>query len=371
MEKLRFCLRYTDLSVYAVISQFKIKKHFVCGAGAVTLFDVAKSDVVKLQNSEIFNGTLGNTIAFFKENNGKLFGVNSDRFVYFVTKDSMGKTEQRFPIITFGGSIFLLNYRFLVNMVKDIDLCEHDFKNEKKNGRAKESNIYEYQETKSCFKKYKYLDTDTECIIPLRLYIPKNNDKNQEKPLVIIGTGADTLGYDNKKTLRIAWLHSLTQKLQKKDCIIAIPQFSRLSNQRDPQFYKALNNFVKWICTQEYINQKQVYYIGISHGAFLGWDIVYKQPENITAAILLVGGFQPVGVAEKIDYNKFKDVYLYVAHSENDKNVKIDCDDNTVENIQKVSDKIQYDRYTKYGHSLPFFWLRRVHWEEYLFQKEK
>ena len=58
-----------------------------------------------------------------------------------------------------------------------------------------------------------------------------------------------------------------------------------------------------------------------------------------------------------------------VVHASNDAVVPIEYDDKAVEEIRKISDKVVYHRWEKYGHKMMPHFFKSVDWDEWMFQQ--
>lgn len=222
--------------------------------------------------------------------------------------------------------------------------------------------------TKLCggrFSAYKYNDAENEMCFPFRLYTAKSNNK----PLFVLFHGAGAMGNDNIKQLfdNIP----LYKQILKEDCNILSPQAPFASNKGD----KFTHNYIKSV--KKLIDElpidfdsQRTYIAGTSFGGFCVWHLAYFYPDSFAAAVPVMGGLSFGCDFEKYDVQRLIKTPLWVAHSSDDTNVRIDSDDYYVTELEKLGADVKYTRWNKYGHSMYKRFYKTEKWVDWCLSKE-
>lgn len=138
--------------------------------------------------------------------------------------------------------------------------------------------------------------------LPYRL---KSPDKEGEYPLIVFLHGAGERGRDNEKQLTwcvaelVNWLNLTNQQ-----AYILVPQcaenerwvdtdWSALEHKqadKPTKYLHAVMELVNELVTEQSINPKRIYGMGISMGGFGIWDWMTRDPHRFAAAIPICGG---------------------------------------------------------------------------------
>lgn len=215
------------------------------------------------------------------------------------------------------------------------------------------------------FSAYKYNDKENEMCFPFRLRVSK--EKN--KPLFVLFHGAGAMGNDNIKQLfdNIP----LYRQILKKDCNILSPQATFGSNKGDDvtqNYIKSVKKLIDELPIE--FDRKRIYIVGTSFGGFCVWHLAYLFPEYFAAAVPVMGGLCFYCDFEKYDVQRLVKTPLWVAHSSDDTNVRIDSDDYYVAELEKLGADIKYTRWSKYGHSMYREFYKTEKWSEWCLSKK-
>lgn len=212
---------------------------------------------------------------------------------------------------------------------------------------------------------YRYNDKENEMCFPFRLY----TTKAKNKPLFILFHGAGAMGNDNIKQLfdNIP----LYKQILKEDCNILLPQAPFGSNKGvdvTQNYIKSVKKLIDELPID--FDRQRIYIAGTSFGGFCVWHLVYLFPEYFAAAVPVMGGLSFNCDFEKYDVRRLTGIPLWVAHSSDDTNVRIDSDDYYVAELEKLGADIKYTRWNKYGHSMYKRFYKTEKWVEWCLSKE-
>ncbi|MFT5383781.1 MAG: putative peptidase [Saprospiraceae bacterium] len=148
-----------------------------------------------------------------------------------------------------------------------------------------------------------------------RILFPPGFDQNQSYPLVVFLHGAGERGADNKAQL-IHGSQLFLDSIEKYPAIIIFPQcpkadyWANLSRpdrggrERIFTFHKGqeakptltlVMNLMDEMIEKNYIDQDRIYITGLSMGGMGVWELLWRMPEKIAAALPICGG----GLREK------------------------------------------------------------------------
>lgn len=216
------------------------------------------------------------------------------------------------------------------------------------------------------FSAYRYNDKNNEMCFPFRI----RTSKRKNKPLFVLFHGAGALGNDNIKQLfdNIP----LYKQIFKEDCNILLPQAPYGSNKGDnvtQNYIKSVKKLIDELSID--FDRKRIYIVGTSFGGFCVWHLVYLFPEYFAAAVPVMGSLCFDCNFEKYDVARLAKTPLWVAHSSDDTNVRIDSDDYYVAELDKLGADIKYTRWNKYGHSVSGKFYRTENWFEWCLSKKR
>ncbi len=219
------------------------------------------------------------------------------------------------------------------------------------------------------FKSFKWVDKENGVIFPFRMKLSKSKEK---QPLVIFLHGAGAMGSDNIKQLFDGL--PVIAKLKNRDCSVLFPQAPYGSNSFSAGgvtflYLNGLKSLIeKLIEEHNNIDRDRIYLVGTSFGGGCVWQLIWDYPEFFACGVpvmgLLVGS-----KTSQADLSRIKDVPLWIAHSADDTNVPIDCDDYCTDELRKLGADIKYTRWEKYGHKMSGKFYKNEKWDEWLFDQ--
>ncbi len=213
---------------------------------------------------------------------------------------------------------------------------------------------------------YRYIDKENEMCFPFRLH----KSKKADRPLFVLFHGAGALGNKNIKQL---FDHiPLFKQILRYDCNILMPQAPYGANRGgDVLIQKYIKSVKKLIDQLPFdFDRKRIYIAGTSFGGFCVWNLVYLYPEYFAAAVPVMGGLCFDCDFGKYDVQRLVKTPLWVAHSSDDTNVRIDSDDYYVAELEKFGADIKYTRWDKYGHSMYRKFYKTQKWAEWCMSKK-
>ncbi len=212
---------------------------------------------------------------------------------------------------------------------------------------------------------YKYNDKENEMCFPFRL----RKSKQKNKPLFVLFHGAGAMGNDNIKQLFDNI--QLYKQILKEDYNILLPQAPFGSNKGDDLTYNYIKSVKKLIDVLPIdFDRNRIYIVGTSFGGFCVWNLAYHFPAYFAAAVPVMGGLCFNCDFEQYDVQKLVKTPLWVAHSSDDTNVRIDSDDYFVSELKKLGSDIKYTRWNKHGHSMYKKFYKTEKWAEWCLTKE-
>lgn len=187
------------------------------------------------------------------------------------------------------------------------------------------------------------------------------------KPLVVYMGGGASLGHDNFKQL-LEYCMLLNSELKSFDCNVLIPQEPCVSYIDKPDRNDYFNSVIKLIdlvSNDVKADRNRLYLVGSSGGGVAVWDMVYHNPDVFACGLPVMGRF--LFDKNEIDFERFLNTPLWVAHSSDDNNVVIDSDDYCVEELKKIGADVRYTRWDKYGHKMNNKFFKTEPWAEWMF----
>lgn len=218
------------------------------------------------------------------------------------------------------------------------------------------------------FKKYKFVCKEENTAFCFRL----KKSRSENAPFVIFFHGAGCIGKDNFKQYFESFNDSVRKPLEKHDCSILLPQFPYRFCGNDSQHARAVKQLSELIADEVKADKNRIYVIGTSMGGYNTWQSVYNFPDYYACAVPVMGWLWWTEEEKAaVDYEKLKNIPIWIAHSSDDKNVPVKFDDESYEKISKISDKVKYTRWDKYGHSMARKFYKTENWAEWMFNQRK
>lgn len=228
------------------------------------------------------------------------------------------------------------------------------------------------------FKRYRYCNK-FDYTLPYCLYVPVNLSQLSKMPLYIFLHGYNC-GSDNA-FLPLMQAKKFYKKLDKSNSIVLIPSlpksigFPTDISERVPfagkkAFDGILTSLLYYLIDAYPIDKKRIHIIGISNGAMGVYTQIYLHPNRYASAISLMGS---VNFNDLNDIKRLTTTPLWIAHSENDKNISINKDINGFSGSDIIFEKlkgkennlIKYSRYKNGGHNISSKFFKENNWVEW------
>ena len=222
---------------------------------------------------------------------------------------------------------------------------------------AQDMNLYE---------KRMYND-ETTGGLPYRILYPENYNRAKKYPLVLFLHGGGERGHDNEKQLTHGAALFLREENRKTfPCIVVIPQcpenqywasadvdrsttpftiaFNYGSQATLP--LKAALSLVQQLISDESVDRRKVYVMGLSMGGMGTFEAVYRSPGLFAAAIPICGG----GDVQRYD-NRVKKTSFRIFHGARDNVVDVKYSRNMVERLKQLKANVHYTEYPDAQHN--------------------
>ncbi len=353
MSDLNFrCLIDNTLCDITPFKPYAVKGDFDLGLVLIS-FDESELDTVR----KLFKENVRDGFDSYL-NNIQLEG--SDGWLYIMSQTSVDKKEKMpHPIMK--------AYKYYYKYKKKETKSKEWIKKNSNADRIEENNgKYNNGIMKFSCGNYRYIDKENEMCFPFRLH----KSKKADRPLFVLFHGAGALGNENIKHL---FDHiPLYKQILKYDCNILMPQAPYGANRGGDvliqKYIKSVKKLIDELPTD--FDRKRIYIAGTSFGGFCVWHISYLFPEYFAAAVPVMGGLYFDSNFGTYDMQRLAGTPLWVAHSADDMNVRIDSDDYCVGELEKLGADIKYTRWTKYGHSMYKKFYKTEKWAEWCMSKK-
>ncbi len=219
------------------------------------------------------------------------------------------------------------------------------------------------------YKAYEFFSREHKITFNYRL--KKANEAN--KPLVIYMSGAGCLGYDNFKQMYECH-KELSGQLKNHDCSVLIPQApwgANMDMSLSSRYIDAVIKLLDRVSDDVEADRKRIYLLGTSFGGMCTWEMIYRYPHIFACGMPVMGNILYGKDREDFEFERFLKTPLWVAHSSDDDNVKIDSDDYCVEELKKIGADVRYTRWDKYGHKMSSKFYKNEPWAEWMFSQVK
>lgn len=180
--------------------------------------------------------------------------------------------------------------------------------------------------------------------------------------------GGAAIGHDNLKQI-LEYRQMLHRQLKNYDCNILVPQ--QPCSSADSEYFDAVIQLVGTVCDEVNADTKRIYIIGTSGGGVATWEMIYRSPDLFACGIPVMGRMIFDKDNEDIHFERFLSTPLWVAHSSDDDNMKIDSDDYCVDILKKIGADVRYTRWDKYGHKMSSKFYKNESWAEWMFKQVK
>lgn len=219
----------------------------------------------------------------------------------------------------------------------------------------------------SKFKKYKFICKEENTAFCYRL----KKSRNENAPLVVFFHGSGCIGRDNFKQYFEAFYDSVREPLEKFDCSVLLPQLPYRFGWNDSQHARAVKLLSEFVVDEVKADKKRIYVIGTSMGGYNTWQSAYLFPDYYACAVPVMGWLFPPDAEDEIDFERMKNLPIWIAHSADDENVRITADDKCYDELSRISDKVKYTRWENYGHKMAGKFYKSENWAEWMFSQKK
>lgn len=203
-----------------------------------------------------------------------------------------------------------------------------------------------------------YVDTIAETfthegtVLPYRLMLPENYDKNETYPLILFLHGAGERGTDNETQMKNVFQAIANRN---KDAILLAPQCDPENQWVDTPWaqgpysvdevpesneLQAVMALIKNVQDNYSVDADRIYATGLSMGAFGVWDLMVRHNDVFAAGIACCGGGDPSKGME------LRDTPMYVFHGDADPTVPVTGSREMASAIMEASGEVIY--YTEY-----------------------
>lgn len=282
-----------------------------------------------------------------------LQAVDEEQNVYDVVSESIEKRGQELSLRKYKRII----KRMDISRKRYVSLSRRMLDNTEKTTIRKRFSI-------APFKHYWFISKENNLVFPFRI----KPSKAENQPTLIYLHGGGCCGTDGVNTYSEFVNFGPSTKAKKHDCTIILPQFPTqvFSMNETTRYLDAVKQLSEIVCEKHHSDKNRVYVYGGSFGGRLTWRSAYYYPDYYACAMPVMGALDTM---ECVDYSRFKDIPLMIVHASNDVVVPIEYDDKAVEEIRKISDKVVYHRWEKYGHKMMPHFFKSVDWDEWMFQQ--
>ncbi|MBQ7788542.1 MAG: dienelactone hydrolase family protein [Clostridia bacterium] len=212
---------------------------------------------------------------------------------------------------------------------------------------------------------YQTFTSEDGTVLPYRMYVPYEYDKDKSYPVFVFLHGAGERGTDN-----VSQLKNLIKPLfafegsPLLDAIVICPQCPSANDNKwvdtpwengnysvdkvaQSNELKAVMELLEKIENTYSTDLNRYYAMGLSMGGFGAWDLLMRAPERFCAIVALCAGADP-SMAETL-----KNKPIYTLHGTNDNVVPITGTQEMVDALKKAgSTSIIYEEMQDYGHNV-------------------
>src|SRR5688572_22623600 len=161
--------------------------------------------------------------------------------------------------------------------------------------------------------------------LPYRLLKPLDDAPQQKYPLVLFLHGGGERGDDNEKQLIHGGRNFAHEAMRRRHpAFVVIPQCpaekkwvevpwdaqSHKVPEEASETLQAVFDLIAALQKEFAIDERRIYCVGLSMGGFGTWDLLYRKPDLLAAAIPICGGGDPATV------EKIKHVPLWAFHGD-------------------------------------------------------
>jgi predicted peptidase len=210
-----------------------------------------------------------------------------------------------------------------------------------------------------------YLDPNS-ARLPYRLFVPHTYDSKRSYPLIVFLHGGAGNGADNLQQIMggntngsHVWIRDDVQR--EYPAFVLAPQAPDGATWGGPEgtelssAARMMLEIVENLRHEFNIDKSRLYLTGQSLGGFGTWDVIIRRPDVFAAAVPLCGsgivkGFPFRTVYAPADFEKIRDLPIWVFQGEDDTTVPPSGPRQTVAALRKVGSNVRYTEYPGVGH---------------------
>lgn len=347
--RLIFAESFFDLSMF---KNLKCKKFFSL---RILEFDDSNSvEIFNLLRNAYVSPNMPNSI---DEEGFYVFG--RDRYIYTLNKYGIKKEKKdaRFAL-----RAYFYEVLFVLRSVR-LKISERYIRKTLKKSEHTENICID---SSGRFKKGEFIDKENEICFSYRV----SCSKEKNKPIVIYFHGAGSIGKENSRQLRE--FERIGEKLLLRDCTILLPQAPAIyyaHSSKTASYISSVKKLTDILAREVSADKSRIYVFGTSFGGKCTWRAVSRYPDYFAAAMPVMGCFEEGTSNNGYDFEKMKNVPLWVAHSSDDMDVPIIYDDACVEHLNAIGADVRYTRWDEYGHSMSSRFYKNEKWDDWMFEQ--
>jgi predicted peptidase len=203
------------------------------------------------------------------------------------------------------------------------------------------------------------LETSGGAALPYRLLKPLDYDPQQKYPLVLFLHGAGERGDDNEKQLIHGGRNFAHEAMRRRHpAFVAVPQCPAEKKwvevpweaqahkvpEQASETLRAVFNLVDALQKEFSIDEGRIYCVGLSMGGYGAWDLLYRKPELLAAAVPICGGGDPATV------EKIKGVPIWAFHGDLDPLVPVNRSREMIKALEAAGARPIYTEYEGVTH---------------------
>jgi predicted peptidase len=217
--------------------------------------------------------------------------------------------------------------------------------------------------------------------LPYRLLKPLEYDPEQKYPLVLFLHGAGERGDDNEKQLFHGGRNFAHEAMRRRHpAFVVFPQCPAEAKwvdvpwnaqehkvpEKASESLQAAIALLEAVQKEFAIDANRIYCVGLSMGGYGTWDLLYRKPYLLAAAVPICGGGDPATV------EKFKHVPIWAFHGDLDPTVPVKRSREMVKGLEAAGARPIYTEYEGVPHdSWTQTFENRLVWDWLFSQRKK
>jgi predicted peptidase len=203
------------------------------------------------------------------------------------------------------------------------------------------------------------LETTGGAAFPYRLLKPLEYDPQQQYPLVLFLHGAGERGDDNEKQLVHGGRNFAHEAMRRRHpAFVVFPQCPTEKRwvevpwdaeahtaPKDPsETMQSVFELIDALQKEFSVDESRIYCVGLSMGGYGAWDLLYRKPDLLAAAVPICGGGDPATI------EKFKHVPIWAFHGDLDPTVPVNRSREMVKALEAAGARPIYTEYEGVPH---------------------